>query len=337
MSRVDKSAGNIDEQIEAIFLSLFHAAVSFCVKSQFVGRSHRGSEIGIILYAFNCNVDAHCCQQVLAQTYMPLEHCTSKVDLTQPAGLESCQPALVSSFSRAKTLKSVAACFQVGDKLVQVSASFGDDVWEAGKFGQCMYAIKTRNGDLYFRFLKKYGDLSSFDVRPIPSLLYDKANSLPHLLTEADGQCSGIFSCSQSPQTPSYCGASSLVLSHDKPIPLQDVEETEAEAQFRKERAGGNYGGGTKELQLMNFKKRQEQDARRNGLFESGLDKFYKKDIQAASPTSFTDCQAISIGTTAELPCRRSSEVSYLRNKRISGPMTEGESVLYRPCMTLRK
>lgn len=63
-------------------------------------------------------------------------------------------------------------------------------------------------------------------------------------------------------------------------MPLQDVEETEAEAQFRKERAGGNYGGGTKELQLMNFKKRQEQDARRNGLFESGLDKFYKKEIQ---------------------------------------------------------
>ena len=30
----------------------------------------------------------------------------------------------------------------------------------------------------------------------------------------------------------------------------------------------------------MNFRKRQEQDKKRNGLFESGLDKFYKKDIQ---------------------------------------------------------
>lgn len=59
-------------------------------------------------------------------------------------------------------------CVQVGDKLVQVSASFGDDVWDAGKFGQCMYAIKTRNGDLYFRFKKMYGDLSSFDVSPSP-------------------------------------------------------------------------------------------------------------------------------------------------------------------------
>ena len=61
---------------------------------------------------------------------------------------------------------------------------------------------------------------------------------------------------------------------------VQDVEESEAEANFRKERAGGNYGGGTKELQLMNFKKRQESDARRNGLFETGLQKFNKKDIQ---------------------------------------------------------
>lgn len=61
---------------------------------------------------------------------------------------------------------------------MQVSASFGDDVWEAGKFGQCMYAIKTRNGDLYFRFKKMYGDLTSFDVSFIvPKLaphVYDK-------------------------------------------------------------------------------------------------------------------------------------------------------------------
>ena len=59
---------------------------------------------------------------------------------------------------------------QVGDKLVQVSASFGEDVWDAGKFGQCMYAIKTRNGDLYFRFKKMYGDLSSFEVNASSSV-----------------------------------------------------------------------------------------------------------------------------------------------------------------------
>lgn len=66
----------------------------------------------------------------------------------------------------------------------------------------------------------------------------------------------------------------------------QDNEESEAEATFRRERAGGNYGGGTKELQLANFKKRQERDARRNGLFESGLEKYYAKDIQGVHAAS---------------------------------------------------
>lgn len=38
---------------------------------------------------------------------------------------------------------------QEGDKVVRISASFGTDVWEAKNFGQVMYAIKTRNGDVY--------------------------------------------------------------------------------------------------------------------------------------------------------------------------------------------
>lgn len=54
---------------------------------------------------------------------------------------------------------------QVGDKLTEVSASFGEDIWEAGNFGQTMYAIKTRNGDLYFKFKKMYGDTSALEVR----------------------------------------------------------------------------------------------------------------------------------------------------------------------------
>ena len=37
---------------------------------------------------------------------------------------------------------------QAGDKLVEVSASFGADVWQAQNFGQVMYAIKTRNGQV---------------------------------------------------------------------------------------------------------------------------------------------------------------------------------------------
>ena len=56
---------------------------------------------------------------------------------------------------------------QAGDKIHELSASFGEDVWSAGNFGQCMYAIKTRNGELYFKFKKNYGDLSCFDVSAI--------------------------------------------------------------------------------------------------------------------------------------------------------------------------
>ena len=54
----------------------------------------------------------------------------------------------------------------MGDKIVNVSASFGTDVWEAKNFGQVMYAIKTRNGDVYLKFKRKFGDLSALEVRP---------------------------------------------------------------------------------------------------------------------------------------------------------------------------
>jgi hypothetical protein len=53
---------------------------------------------------------------------------------------------------------------QVGDKIVKISASFGEDVWEALNFGQVMYAIKTRNGQVYLRFQRKFGDLSVLQV-----------------------------------------------------------------------------------------------------------------------------------------------------------------------------
>lgn len=40
---------------------------------------------------------------------------------------------------------------QPGDKVVACSASFGDDIWPAEGFGQVMYALKTRNGDVYLK------------------------------------------------------------------------------------------------------------------------------------------------------------------------------------------
>ena len=56
----------------------------------------------------------------------------------------------------------------MGDKIEAVSASFGTDVWEAKNFGQVMYAIKTRNGDVYIKFKRNYGDTSFLMVLSQP-------------------------------------------------------------------------------------------------------------------------------------------------------------------------
>ena len=47
---------------------------------------------------------------------------------------------------------------------MNVSASFGSDVWEAKNYGQVVYAIKTRNGQVYLRLQRKYGDLTALQV-----------------------------------------------------------------------------------------------------------------------------------------------------------------------------
>jgi len=65
-------------------------------------------------------------------------------------------------------LVSLLCCrTQPGDKIVNVSASFGSDVWDAINYGQTMYAIRTRAGSVYLKFKKNYGDMSAFEVCPI--------------------------------------------------------------------------------------------------------------------------------------------------------------------------
>ena len=59
---------------------------------------------------------------------------------------------------------------QPGDQIVAISASFGTDVWEAKNFGQVMYAIKTRNGQVYMKLKRNFGDLSSFVVRTLSQM-----------------------------------------------------------------------------------------------------------------------------------------------------------------------
>lgn len=50
---------------------------------------------------------------------------------------------------------------EVGDRVMNISASFGSDVWEAKNYGQVVYAIKTRNGEVYLRLQRNFGDLTS--------------------------------------------------------------------------------------------------------------------------------------------------------------------------------
>lgn len=47
---------------------------------------------------------------------------------------------------------------QRGDRVLKVSASFGNDVWDAQKYSMVKYAIKNRNGDVYLQLLRRHGD-----------------------------------------------------------------------------------------------------------------------------------------------------------------------------------
>lgn len=111
-----------------------------------------------------------------------------------------------------------------GDKLIYVSASFGDEVWEARNFGQVMYAMRTRVGGIYMKFKRNNGDMSA----------------------------------------------------------LQEEELTEAERMWRAERAGGNYGAGTKEVQTRNYIARKEAERKRREMFDDSLALFKQGKVEEA-------------------------------------------------------
>lgn len=48
---------------------------------------------------------------------------------------------------------------------MQISASFGTDVWDAQNYGQIMYAIRTRNGTVYMKLKRNFGDMKALQVR----------------------------------------------------------------------------------------------------------------------------------------------------------------------------
>lgn len=110
--------------------------------------------------------------------------------------------------------------FQVGDKIEGVSASFGDEVWGAESYGQVMYAIKNRNGDIYLKMLDMDGDVSALTA--------------------------------------------------------------EKSSAFKNERAGGNYGAGTKEQQMNNYSKKRELENQRLDMFDEAIELYNAKDYDNA-------------------------------------------------------
>ena len=169
---------------------------------------------------------------------------------------------------------SLMLCRQPGDKLLYVSASFGPDVWEAKNFGQVMYAVRTRNGGLYFKLLKRNGDLSIFEVRRHGFLnpahgLYLKL--LKRSVDQGRQHVRGAALCTRNPVpgaislpqrqlAPSQCGIKAGVrsASHAMDANMKDTcctapqeeELSDAQKRFQMEKAGGNYGMGTKEMQV---------------------------------------------------------------------------------------
>jgi len=111
--------------------------------------------------------------------------------------------------------------FKVGDKIEAVSASFGDEIWGAESYGQVMYAIKNRNGDIYLKMTDMDGDISA-------------------------------------------------------------LEQNEKSSAFKNERAGGNYGAGTKEQQMNNYSKKRELENQRLDMFDEAIELYNSKDYDSA-------------------------------------------------------
>jgi hypothetical protein len=57
---------------------------------------------------------------------------------------------------------------------------------------------------------------------------------------------------------------------------------------WKKERAGGNYGAGTKEIQARNYVQRKENERKRREMFDDALAKFKENEIQVGGGCGIT-------------------------------------------------
>lgn len=79
------------------------------------------------------------------------------------------------------------------------------------------------------------------------------------------------------------------------------IELTPAEEQFRNERAGGNYGAGTKELQERNYIANKELERKRKEMFEDALSDYRAGKVdealqQVPAPPSLPPCLRLFLG-----------------------------------------
>lgn len=92
----------------------------------------------------------------------------------------------------------------------------------------------------------------------------------PACLSRLPPLCSVVHGRRPDPRPPRPCISA----------PRQDDGLDAAEKQWKKERAGGNYGAGTKEIQARNYVQRKENERKRREMFDDALAKFKENDIQ---------------------------------------------------------
>lgn len=88
-----------------------------------------------------------------------------EIDLPKPLGLKFARGADGGAYIIENDSKygNTDPRITPGDKIVEISASFGSDVWEAQNYGQIMYAIRTRSGSVYMKIKRNFGDMSALE------------------------------------------------------------------------------------------------------------------------------------------------------------------------------
>ena len=63
---------------------------------------------------------------------------------------------------------------------------------------------------------------------------------------------------------------------------ISALEQSEKSSAMKAERAGGNYGAGTKEMQMQNYSKKKELEVQRLDMFDEAIALYNKKDYDNA-------------------------------------------------------